>query len=142
MSTRIDASCHCGNIRATFQSEVEPAPRECQCSFCRAHASVTVADPQGSLVILVADERKLSRYRFGALRLADMLVCRECGLYVAAVMESGGKAFGILNLRAAAGAPVLSRPAAPVDYDGETADQRRARRERAWTPTTLRTGAS
>ena len=141
MSTRVDASCHCGNLRATFQSEAEPAPRECQCSFCRAHASVTVADPQGSLVVHVADGRKLSRYRFGSLRLADMLICRECGVYVAAVMESGGKAFGILNLRAAAGTPLLSRQPTPVDYDVETADQRRARRERAWTPTTLRVGA-
>ena len=141
MSTRVDASCHCGNVRATFQSEAEPALRECQCSFCRAHASVTVADPQGSLAILVADERKLSRYRFGPLRLADLLICRECGVYVAAVMESGGKAYGALNLRAAAGTPLLSRKPAQVDLDGETADQRRARRERSWTPTTLRVGA-
>lgn len=140
MSTRIDASCHCGNIRATFQSEAEPVTRECQCSFCRAHASVTVADPQGSLVLHVANERKLSRYRFGALRLADMLVCRECGVYVAAVMESSGKAFGILNLRAAGGTPLLGRQPVPADYDAESADQRRARRERAWTPTTLRVG--
>ena len=140
MSMRVDASCHCGNIRATFQSEGQPATRECQCSFCRAHASVSVADPQGSLVVHVADERKLSRYRFGVLRLADMLVCRECGVYVAAVMESSGKAFGILNLRAAAGTPLLAQTPAPVDYDGESADQRRDRRQRLWTPTTLRMG--
>ena len=138
MSTRLDASCHCGNIRAAFESPGEVAVRECQCSFCRAHASRSVADPQGSLTIRVADERKLSRYRFGALRLADMLICRECGVYVAAVMESGGKALGILNLRAAGATPLLEREPVRVDYDGEAAEDRRARRERAWTPTTLR----
>lgn len=138
MSTRIDASCHCGNIRAAFESPSEPQVRECQCSFCRAHASRTVADPKGSLTILVEDEGKLSRYRFGPLRLADMIVCRECGVYVAAVMESGGRAFGILNLRAAGATPLLAREPTQVNYDAETAEERRARRERVWTPTMLR----
>jgi hypothetical protein len=137
VSTRVDASCHCGNIRATFESAGEVAVRECQCSFCRAHASRTVADPQGTLTIRIADERKLSRYRFGRLRLADMLVCRECGVYVAAVMEGGDKAFGILNLRAAGQTPLLSLEVTQVDYDAETEEERRTRRERAWTPATL-----
>jgi hypothetical protein len=56
---------------------------------------------------------------------------------VAAVMEGGGKAFGILNLRAAGQTPLLSREVTQVDYDAETEEERRTRRERAWTPATL-----
>ena len=72
------------------------------------------------------------RYRFGA-RTADFLVCRDCGAYVASVMED----FGVLNVVGADIAVLASRAARPVDYEGESADQRRARRRQRWTPTIL-----
>jgi hypothetical protein len=71
----------------------------------------------------------VQRYRFGA-RTADFLVCLSCGTYVASLMED----YGVLNVVGADIAVLASRVARPVDYDGETPDQRRARRRQRWTP--------
>ena len=61
--------------------------RACQCRFCRSHGAHTTSDPGGSIAFQIADPGKLNRYRFGS-RSADFLICRECGVYVAAVMTS------------------------------------------------------
>jgi hypothetical protein len=79
--------CHCSNIRLGLSTELDPSQievRACQCSFCVRHGSRAVADPDGRLIISVKDEARLRRYQFG-LRTADYLICRECGVYVAAI---------------------------------------------------------
>ena len=130
-----EGGCHCGGIAFTFHASREPAAwtvRACQCSFCRAHGARTTSDPDGSVVFLIPDASKLGRYRFGS-RSADFLVCRECGVYVAAVMTSPAGQFATLNVNTMRGPPNVAQ-AAPVSYDGETREQKRARREQRWTP--------
>jgi hypothetical protein len=42
--------CHCGNIHVRLRLSKPPSAnplRACQCSFCRAHNTSTVADPDG-----------------------------------------------------------------------------------------------
>ena len=107
--------------------------RACQCSFCRAHGARTTADPQGS-VAFRADGAKLARYRLGTGR-ADFLMCAACGVYMAALITTARGRFATLNVNTIAGSPDL--PAAqPVSYDGESSEQRIARREERWTPVT------
>ena len=92
--------CHCGNIRVLFEvgrPAREWPVRACQCAFCRAHGARTTSDPQARLSISVADASRLSRYRF-ALRTADYLVCAQCGVFVAAVLEADGQPFATLNV--------------------------------------------
>ena len=67
-----------------------------------------------------------------------MLVCAVCGVYVGAVMPTSSGLRGTVNLRAAQGLELP--PAEPADYSGETAEERSARREKNWTPATLRAG--
>src|SRR5512138_2937264 len=99
---RILGGCHCGNLAYECELPGErPSVRACQCSFCRAHCAATASDPRGTLVFRVADERALSRYQFGELRLAEMLVCAKCGVYLGAVMPTGSGLRGTANLRAA-----------------------------------------
>lgn len=124
--------CHCGAITVELTSARAPetmALRECGCGFCRRHAARNTTDPDGQLRI-VADREQLLRYRFGQ-RTADFLICRRCGVYVGCVIDD---AFASLNSRVLDEAARLTQAAQPVDYDGETAEARRARRRTRWTP--------
>lgn len=137
---RIEGRCHCGNLGfalETAQTWETIGPRECDCSFCRAHASRCVSDPAGRAEIRAADPEHLVRYRFG-LGTADFLVCGSCGVYLGAYTEEEGQGLSTLNLRAT---PHHDRPGASVSYGPEAASERRTRRRGRWTPTDLRVGA-
>jgi len=106
--------------------------RACQCSFCRRHGARTIADPNGSVTFRVADPSKLMRYRFGT-RSSDFLVCGNCGVYVAALLTSSKGQFATLNINTIRALRDVAE-AAPVSYEGESAEQRSSRREQRWTP--------
>ncbi len=133
--TILRGACHCGQIEVSFETAmpVDAIPlRACGCSFCRRHGTKAVADPTGRLTI-IAPASGLQRYRFG-LRTADYLVCRNCGVYVAAVISGQGQRRGTLNVAGTGVSALRDRPAEPVHYDDEDVGQRRARRFSSWTP--------
>ncbi|MCY4394244.1 MAG: hypothetical protein OXC10_03825 [Rhodospirillaceae bacterium] len=137
---RIDGRCHCGNLGFELETALSwetIRPRECDCSFCRAHAARCVSDPNGRATVFVADPERLVRYRFG-LRTAEFLVCKSCGVYVGAFAEDEAGGFATLNLRATAH---HGRSGAATSYGLETAESRRARRRERWTPAELRLGS-
>lgn len=132
-------SCHCGALRLSYRSTVPPAEAEvraCQCSFCRRHGSRAISDPGGHAAI-EADAGTLIRYRFG-LGTADYFLCARCGVYLAAVMTEGERAWSVVIVNALDEAERFSRPAVPMVYDAEDEPARRARRRAKWTPTTVR----
>lgn len=132
-----EGCCHCGAIRFVFHTAIPPAQwavRACQCSFCRSHGARTTADPEGALEFRIADPSKLQTYRFGT-RTSSFLICRECGIYVAAAIATPAGRFATLNVNAIHPQPALPE-ATPVSYDGESAVDRQARREKRWTPMT------
>ncbi len=134
--TEYHASCHCGNVQATLDSSfsVQTLPsRACGCDFCRMHGAVTVSDPLGSLQFFFARPRAVIHYRFGR-RTADFLICGECGTYVGAVTQIKGSRFGILNANTFDEGQRPELPVQAMDYEGETAELRDARRARRWTP--------
>ena len=125
--------CHCGALAFVLTSDAPPDTwqvRACQCAFCRAHASLSVSDPKGTLRFTHRDPTRLQRYQF-ALRTADFLLCRDCGVYIAAVTRDGKH--GIINTRALVEPPALGEPK-PMVYDGESEATRLARRAERWTP--------
>jgi hypothetical protein len=128
--------CHCGAIRVRLDSQ-RPASelpvRLCGCSFCSKHRPRYTSDPAGRVAIELANDAAVSRYRFG-LRLADFLICRVCGVFVAAYEP--GLAVINLDVLDAAG-DFTAAPAQFTDYDREDAAQRSARRARVWTPATI-----
>ena len=133
----LEGRCHCGAVRYTFNASQPPAQwivRACQCNFCRAHGARTTSDPNGSVTFEIADASKLERYRFGT-KTTDFLICNGCGVYLAAVLTSTRGQFATLNVNAIQSLPDLAE-AAPVSYDGESSEQRKARREQRWTPVT------
>jgi hypothetical protein len=133
--------CHCGNIRLGFSTELDPSQievRACQCSFCVRHGSRAAADPAGRLIISVKDGAQLRRYRFG-LRTADYLICRECGVYVAAI-AGNDDARAIVIINALDDRERFNQEPVRVDFDAENGMQRQARRRTRWMPVEMSFG--
>jgi hypothetical protein len=131
----LHGQCHCGAVRLALTTTRAPAElpvRVCGCTFCRRQGARYTSDPAGSLTITITDDAVLGRYRFG-LGLADFLFCRRCGSYLGA-HEPGAPGRAVVNLRVLAEAEAFVAPPATMDYDGEDAAARGARRARAWTP--------
>lgn len=136
--------CHCGNVRLGFSTGLDPSQvevRACQCSFCVKHGSRAVADPAGRLTISVKDRTQLRTYRFG-LRTADYLICRECGVYVAAIAGDDDDARAIVIINALDDRERFNQEPVSVDFDAESREQRQARRRARWMPVLMSFGNS
>jgi hypothetical protein len=134
----LEGTCHCGAIQATLHASRPAAElqlRACQCSFCTRHGAMTVSDPAGHAVFEI-DGAALARYQFGT-RTGTSLICSRCGMYAGVILEDGGKAWSAINVRGLAIPGFEGRTAEPVDYEGETPEQRIARRKAKWTPTEI-----
>lgn len=128
--------CHCGNIRVALRLSKPPAEnplRACACSFCRAHATRTVADPAGLFELRAADWSLVEPYRFGS-RTADYILCRRCGVYVAALCETASGLRAVVNVNSLDDRAAFTMTPAAPDYDGETVEARLARRAANWMP--------
>jgi hypothetical protein len=131
-----EGACHCGAIEFTFETRLAPgswALRRCQCSFCRGHGALSCSDPKGTVRFRYIQPDRLRRYRFG-LRTADFLICRECGMYLGAVMMTGAGAVAIVNVHTLREPPRRLGKSKKVDYKNESLEQRRVRRRGLWTP--------
>jgi hypothetical protein len=73
----------------------------------------------------------VSYYQFGS-RTADFLVCARCGTYTAALLRDGDGHYATINANTF-DVPLLQE-AEPVDYAGESPEDRIARRRAMWTP--------
>ncbi len=131
-----EGACHCGALEFTYETRLSPrrwSVRSCPCTFCRGHGALVTSDPQGEVRFRYAYPDRLRRYRF-ALRTADFLVCRECGMYIGAVMMTGGGAVAVVNLNTLRERPRGLAPAKTTNYKGESQEERRAGRRAIWTP--------
>lgn len=136
MTTTLRGGCHCGNLGIVFETASDPGAlplRACQCSFCRRHGAVNTSDARGRLRITVRSPELLLRYRFG-LGITDFLVCRTCGIYVAATTEAEGRRVGTINVNVLDDQGPFARPAEPMNYGAEDVEGRLDRRGRVWTP--------
>lgn len=102
------------------------------CSFCNKHHALYTSDPEGALRITVRVAALVMRYRFGT-RTADFMLCKACGVFVAAHMPES--ALAVINANALeARADFLANELSVADFDAETLEQRLARRKARWTP--------
>lgn len=107
--------------------------RACQCTFCRAHGALSTSDPRSFIEFNANRPELLSKYRF-AQRTADFLVCKKCGVYIGAIIETARGRFGIVNVNALEHIPGGVSPAVPMEYGSESLEERTARREGRWSP--------
>ncbi len=87
------------------------------------------------LTIRIADEMRLVRYMF-AHRTAEFLVCRDCGVYVAAVTVGNDEQRAIAQLNAITEDQEFGFAVA-VDYSHESKVERVQRRRNVWMPTSI-----
>jgi hypothetical protein len=128
--------CHCGNLTTRLRLTKAPQDsplRACSCSFCRAHGTRTVADPEGLFEAWADDWSRVEAYRFGS-RTADYMVCRRCGVYIAAICETASGLRAVVNVNSLADRALFIQIPATPDYEGEAADARLARRAVNWMP--------
>ena len=92
--------CHCGNIHVRLRLTKPPEDnllRACTCSFCRSHNPRMLSDPEGSFEVRADDWSLVERYRFGT-RTCDFLICRRCGVFIAAVAELSEGVRAVVNV--------------------------------------------
>jgi hypothetical protein len=133
---RIESSCHCGNIRVALDwpaSAPTIAARACGCTFCTKHRGVWTSHPQGRFRLSIADESRVTRYRF-ASKTADFHVCLACGVVPIVTCTIEGTRYAVFNVNAFDGADRAQVVTAAADFEGEAIDDRLARRKRNWTP--------
>ena len=124
--SRLHGQCHCGSVRVEIEGvAVADLPmRACQCGFCRRHGAISTSHPDATIT-------------FAGQRLSNFLICADCGCYVGSAAEIDGAWYAILNIRGVDLPGFDGRDPQPMVYDGETPEERTARRKARWSPATL-----
>ena len=128
-------SCHCHNIGIRLESDQlasELPLRTDTCSFCNKHHAIYTSDAEGEVHLTARDASLVERYRFGT-KTADFLICRSCGVFVAAIMPEPSLAVVNVNVLEARAA-FLDNELKVADLDAESLQERLARRRARWTP--------
>lgn len=127
-------ACHCGAVSAAYETDAPVQLRHDGCSFCASRGVKSASDPNGKVAL--NSTARLYRYRFGH-KTADYLICPACGTYVATRMDGPHGPVGVINVVGLQIAELKDLPAPVANLDGETTDERIARRLSRWTPLTL-----
>jgi hypothetical protein len=133
---RIYGSCHCGNIRVTFDwpdSEPTIPVRACGCALCTKHRAVWTSHPNGRFYLRIADDSQATRYRFGT-NTADFHVCLTCGVMPIVTCMIEGTQYAVVNVNTFDNVDRSLLVEMATDFEGETTENRLARRRRNWTP--------
>ncbi|WP_250627294.1 GFA family protein [Pinirhizobacter soli] len=126
-------SCHCGQLGLEFSTAREItgiSPRACDCSFCQMHGAAYVSDPAGRLSVFENEAGALRFYRQGSKR-AQFLLCANCGVLVAVVMEEAGRLYGAANAACIDGRQAFAAPV-PVSPQLLGPDEKVSRWQQAW----------
>jgi hypothetical protein len=137
---RIRGSCHCGNIRVTFdRPDSGPAipVRACGRGLCTKHRAVWTSHPDGQFYLRIADDSRLRRYRFGT-KTADFHVCLTCGVIPIVTCVIEGIRYAVFNVNTFDDVDRSQLVETAANFEGETTENRLARRRRNWTPEAVR----
>jgi hypothetical protein len=132
---RLQASCHCGNIRVAFDwPGAWPAipVRACGCGLCTRHGARWTSHPDGAFRLEIGDPALTTCYRFGS-KSADFHVCARCGAIPIVTSLIEGRRYAVLN----ANTFDVERSQfveTATNFEGETLSERLARRQGNWMP--------
>src|SRR5262249_52477431 len=127
-------ACHCGAVRAEYETDAPVRLRHDGCSFCASRGVKSASDPNGRLML--TSTRPLVRCRFGQ-KTAEFLICSACGTYVGACADSEKGPIGVANVVGLQIADLKNEPAETKRLDDESVAERNARRLSRWTPMLL-----
>jgi hypothetical protein len=74
--------------------------------------------------------------RFGT-GTAEFIICNRCGVYIGAIGDTPSGKRAVINTTCLDDRALFTREPAPTDHDGETTEDRLARRAVDWTPATV-----
>lgn len=78
MTKKYQGSCHCGSVKFSLSTSLEPAVR-CNCSLCQRKGIVMVTADDASFELL-AGEQALTLYQWNT-QVAKHYFCKHCGIY-------------------------------------------------------------
>lgn len=129
-----EGSCHCGALsyRLDWPDSAGRLPaRRCTCAYCTRFNAAWTSHPEAGLELVGSEPGVASRYRFGT-ETADFLFCARCGVTVAAVGAAPRGPIAIINVNTLDRREELDFDRSDSDFEGETRDQRLARRAERW----------
>jgi hypothetical protein len=132
---QIHASCHCGNIRVRIEwpgSGAIPS-RRCGCGLCTRHGAAWTSHPDGRFQLQVGDASRVTQYQFGT-KTADFHVCTTCGAIPIVTWTSEGRRYAVFNVNTFEDVDRSQLAETPTSFEGESTEDRLARRRRNWTP--------
>ena len=95
-----------------------------------------LSDPEGLFEVRADDWSLVERYRFGT-RTCDFLICRCCGVFIAAVAEMTEGARAVVNVNCLDDRERFTSAPTMHEFQGETIDSRLSRRAANWMPAVL-----
>jgi hypothetical protein len=128
--------CHCGNIHVLLRLPKPPEGtpvRTCTCSFCRSHNPRMISDPAGLLELSADDWSLVELYRFGT-RTADFVICRRCGVFIAAISDMSTEPYAVVNVNCLDDRALFTAQEAMHEFQDETLEARTSRRTANWMP--------
>jgi len=131
----LKGSCHCGNIKLEFKTLNSPQAlwlRKCACSFCHKQGNINVADPEGSLTIIIENKENTFFYQMGH-KTSDRLFCGNCGVYIGGLMTHDCKSVCVLNANTLDADNDLSAPT-EIKVLAQTPEERILGRMSRWMP--------
>jgi hypothetical protein len=96
-----------------------------------------LSDNEGSFEVWADDWSLVENYRFGT-RTCDFLICRRCGVFIAAVSDMTTGARAVVNVNCLSDRGRFTSVANVHDFDGETIETRFSRRAANWMPAIIR----
>ena len=96
-----------------------------------------VSDSQGLFEVRADDWPLVERYQFGT-RTCDFLICRRCGVFIAAVAEMPEGVRAVANVNCLDDRGRFTSVPTVHDFDGEGIENRSSRRAANWIPAVLR----
>jgi hypothetical protein len=132
--------CHCGNIHVRLRLSKPPENnplRACTCSFCRSHRPRIVTNREGLFEVWADDWSLVENYRFGT-RTCEFLICRRCGVFIAAVTETAEGTRAVVNANCLVDRERFTSDPLVHNFNGETSETRSARHAANWMPATIR----
>ena len=96
-----------------------------------------ISDPEGQFEVSADDWALVENYRFGT-RTCDFLICKRCGVFIAAIAELVTGAQAVVNVNCLNDRERFTLVPKLHDFEGETTDTRLSRRAANWMPAIIR----
>lgn len=91
------ASCHCGVVKISFETEPITDALECNCSHCERKGLLLIFMPTEKIKVL-SGEGHQTEYRFNKQTIGH-LFCKTCGVQVYSKAQFDGKEMSSVNVR-------------------------------------------